>query len=48
LTTWFLAIDPISQAKSGLSALAIKRQLDVSYRTAWLVHHKIMRAGCEN
>ena len=34
LTTWFLAIYLISQAKTGLSALALKRQLDVSYRTA--------------
>jgi transposase-like protein len=44
LTTWFLAIYLISQAKTGLSALALKRQLGVSYPTAWLVHHKIMTA----
>ena len=30
LTTWFLAIYLISQAKTGLSALALKRQLGVS------------------
>ena len=47
LTTWFLAIYLISQAKTGLSALALKRQLGVSYRTAWLVHHKIMCAMAE-
>ncbi len=29
LTTWFLAIYLISQAKTGLSALALKRQLGV-------------------
>ena len=40
LSRWFLAIYLISQAKSGLSALALKRQLGVSYPTAWLVHHK--------
>ena len=34
LTTWFLAIYLISQAKSGLSALALRRQLGVSYPTA--------------
>jgi ISXO2-like transposase domain len=34
----------ISQAKTGLSALALKRDLGVSYRTAWLVHQKIMGA----
>lgn len=42
LTTWFLAIYLISQAKTGLSALALKRQLGVSYSTAWLLHHKLM------
>jgi transposase-like protein len=44
LTTWFLAIYLLSQAKTGLSALALKRQLGVSYPTAWLMHHKIMSA----
>jgi hypothetical protein len=43
LTTWFLAIYLISQAKTGLSALALRRQLGVSYPTAWLVHHKLMQ-----
>jgi len=43
LTTWFLAIYLISQAKTGLSARALKRQLGVSYPTAWLIHHKLMR-----
>lgn len=43
LTTWFLAIYLISQAKTGLSALALKRQLGVSYPTAWLTHHKLMQ-----
>ena len=44
LTTWFLAIYLISQAKTGLSALALKRQLGVSYPTAWRIHHKLMTA----
>lgn len=44
LTTWFLAIYLISQAKTGLSALALKRQLGVSYPTAWLLHQRINRA----
>ena len=42
LRTWLLAILPISQAKTGLSALALMRQLGTSYRTAWLIHHKLM------
>lgn len=44
LTIWFLAIYLISQAKTGLSALALKRHLGVSYPTAWLMQHKLMQA----
>jgi transposase-like protein len=44
LTTWFLAIYFISHAKTGLSALELKRHIGVSYPTAWLMHHKIMTA----
>lgn len=47
LTTWFLAIYLLSQAKTGLSALALKRHLGVSYPTAWLIHHKLMQAMAE-
>ena len=44
LTTWFLAIYLLSQAKTGLSALALMRQRGVSYPTAWRIHHKLMTA----
>jgi len=47
LTTWFQAIYLISQAKTGLSALALKRQLGVSYPTAWLIQHKVMQVMIE-
>ncbi len=47
LTVWFLAIYLISQAKTGLSALALKRYLGVSYPTAWLIQHKLMEAMSE-
>lgn len=47
LTTWFLAIYLISQAKTGLSALALKRYLGVRYPTAWLIQHKLMAAMAE-
>ena len=43
LTLWFLAIHLISQAKTGLSALGLKRQTGVSYNTAWSMKHKIMQ-----
>ena len=44
LQTWFLAIHLITQSKTGLSALALKRQLGVSYNTAWAVKQKVMQA----
>jgi transposase-like protein len=44
LTTWFLAMHLISQAMTGISALALKRDLGVSYPTALLLHHKINNA----
>jgi transposase-like protein len=47
LTVWYLALYFISQAKTGLSALALKRFLGVSYPTAWLIHHKLMQAMLE-
>ncbi len=43
LTTWFLAIHLITQSKTGMSALALKRQIGVSYNTAWSMKHKIMQ-----
>jgi transposase-like protein len=48
LRTWFLVMYLISQAKTGLSALALKRNLGVNYRTAWLVHHKLMRTMAQH
>jgi hypothetical protein len=44
LTQWFLAIYLVSQAKTGLSALALKRTLGVSYPRVRLVQHKLMQA----
>lgn len=43
LTLWFWGMHLMCQAKTGLSALALKRHLGVSYSTAWLMHHKLMR-----
>lgn len=43
LPQWFLAINLITQAKTGVSALSLKRQIGVSYNTAWSMKHKIMQ-----
>jgi len=34
----------LTQSKNNVSALELKRQLGVSYRSAWLMKHKIMQA----
>jgi hypothetical protein len=47
LTVWSLAIYLISQAKTGLSSLALKRQLGVSYPTARLIQRKFKDAMFE-
>jgi hypothetical protein len=44
LTRWFLAMHLLTQAKNNVSALELMRHLGVSYRTAWLVKHKLMEA----
>ena len=44
LRTWFLAMQLISSAKNGVAALELRRQLDVSYPTAWMLKHKISQA----
>jgi transposase-like protein len=43
LTTWFLAMHLIAQAKTGISAMALHRHLGVSYNTAWSMKHKLMQ-----
>jgi transposase-like protein len=44
LTKWFLAIYLITQSKTNIAALALRRQLGVSWKTAWLLKHKLMEA----
>jgi len=44
LTRWFLAMQLLTQAKNNVSALELMRQIGVSYRTAWLMKHKIMES----
>ena len=47
LTTGFITFYLVGQAKTGISYLALMRHLEVNYRTAWLVHKKIMQAMSE-
>lgn len=44
LPVWFMAMQLLSQAKNNVAALELKRQLGVSYPSAWLLKHKIMEA----
>ena len=43
LFKWFLAMHLLTQSKNGLSALALKRDIGVSYNTAWMMKQKIMQ-----
>ena len=44
LRKWFLAIALLCNAKKGISALQLQRDLEVSYRTAWYLAHRIRKA----
>ena len=44
LARWFLAMQLLTQSKNNVSALELKRQIGVCYRTAWLVKHKLLEA----
>ena len=44
LSTWFKAIALIANAKKGISALQMQRDLGVNYRTAWHLNHRIREA----
>ncbi len=47
LRKWFLAMFLITQSKSNISALSLKRYIGVSYPTAWLIKHKLMQTMVE-
>src|SRR2546423_4613970 len=44
LWKWFLAIYLISESKKGISSKQLQRMLDVSYKTAWYLAHRIRDA----
>lgn len=39
--TWFMAFAIVSDAKKGLSAMQLQRNLGLSYPTAWAMYHKM-------
>lgn len=41
---WFWAAYQLAQDKKGIAALALAKQVGVSYTTAWLMLHKLRRA----
>ena len=47
LQEWFLAMHLLTQGKHSISALELKRQIGVSYETAWKVKHKLMQVMLE-
>lgn len=44
LTKWFLAIYLIAHDKRGISAYKLSKEIEVTYKTAWLMLHKIRTA----
>jgi transposase-like protein len=47
LTKWFLATYMMVESKKSMSANQLKRTLDVSYKTAWYLCHRIRAATRE-
>jgi transposase-like protein/IS1 family transposase len=47
LPKWFIAIYMMIESKKGISANQMKRTLDVSYKTAWYLCHRIRAAMTE-
>lgn len=45
LSTWFAAVALVMNAKKGISAMQLQRDLGVgSYRTAWYLYHRVREA----
>jgi transposase-like protein len=44
LWKWFLAVYTIVESKKGVSSNQLKRELGVSYKTAWYLSHRIRNA----
>ena len=44
LTKWFLASYLVTQSKTNIAALALRQQLGITWKAAWLLKHKLMDA----
>jgi transposase-like protein len=44
LWKWFAAVYLICESKKGMSAMQIKRTLDIGYKTAWYLCHRVRAA----
>jgi transposase-like protein len=44
LTKWFIAIDLVARLEQGTTAVELSRTIQVTYKTAWLMLHKIRHA----
>ena len=42
LRKWFLSMFLMTQSKNSISSLELKRQIGVSYKTAWMMKHKLL------
>ena len=42
LRRWFLTMHLLTQSENNVAALELMRHLGVSYRSAWLIKHKLM------
>lgn len=48
LSKWFLAVYIMGESRKGMSANQLKRMLNVSYKTAWYLCHRIRSAMFED
>src|SRR5205823_6216942 len=44
LWKWFLAVYMMTESKKGVSALQMKRTLEVAYKTSWYLCHRVRDA----